>query len=232
MESTINALQDSAVALYDKSQYRDALAIYEQLEQMQIKESALFHNMGNCYVRLGELGEARLYFERALVFDPKNADALHNLEWLKLRLTDHLVEPRQELLEWLSIAFRGILETQVWGILSWMMMALTIALLVWRKFKAPINWRIPLTTTVVSLLLLLISWISVPKNFVAINTATSSYGYSEPYKRGKRVVLLSEGSAGRLIKENDGWFYIELGDGRTAWFSAEEWARVLHYPMD
>ncbi|MEY2963570.1 MAG: hypothetical protein RL754_831 [Bacteroidota bacterium] len=232
MEDALVHLGDSAKTLYDAGNYRQALEAYAHLEAAQVKQSSLFHNMGNCYVRLGELGEARVYFERALVFDPNNVDAQHNLDWLKMRLTDHLIEPRQELIDWLSIAFRGILPTQAWGILAWTVLLVTIVLLLVRRFGRGMNWRYPFTTSLLGLLLLLTAWISIPKSFIAVNTAANSYGYSEPYAKGKRVVLLGEGSAGRLISENDNWLYIELGDGRVAWFNAEEWERVLHYPKE
>jgi hypothetical protein len=39
--------------------------------------------------------------------------------------------------------------------------------------------------------------------------------------------LLSEGSAARLRKSSEGWFFLELGDGRLAWFEATQWGRVL-----
>ena len=147
-----------------------------------------------------------------------------------MRLTDQMVDPKQELIDWLSIALRSVMETQHWGILSWVLALAVVVLLLWRKFRNPIlSWRLPLTGTVISALLLLASWLSKPKSFIAVNVEPSSYGYSEPYGRGKRIVLLSEGTAGRLVRESDGWFYVELGDGRLAWFNAEEWERVLHY---
>jgi len=79
MEDHLNTIADSARALYDRGLYRDALEKYDALVQSQAHESALYFNLGNCYTRLGELGEAKVNFERALLYDPVNESARHNL---------------------------------------------------------------------------------------------------------------------------------------------------------
>lgn len=233
MEQDLNALADSAKTLYDNGSYESALEIYGVLEQQQVKQSELFHNMGNAWARLGEWGEARLYFERALLYDPKNADAAHNLNWVKMRLTDELVEPRQELIEYLSDVLRGIAGYQSWAVAGWVVLALTVGLLVYRKWFNPgFSWRFAFTTTVLAGSLLLSSWIALPKSRIAVVVADNTYGYSEPHAQDRRTILLSEGTAGRLIRTRDQWYYIELGNGQTAWFSQKEWEHVLPYELD
>jgi hypothetical protein len=75
--------------------------------------------------------------------------------------------------------------------------------------------------------LLLAAQISKPQSDKVVVVGNNSYGYSAPDANGKRIVLLSEGSAGRLVRTSDGWFYVALGDGRQAWFSSDHWSRVL-----
>jgi tetratricopeptide (TPR) repeat protein len=228
MGMDLNAAKDSAMALYDAGQYAQALELYEQMEVSGVRQSELFYNMGNCYTRMGELGEARVLYERALIWNPNNADAQHNLDWIKLHLTDALVEPRQELMDWLGVVFRSVLDPQSWALISWSLLIAAMVLLIIRKWRRPeLSWRWPLTLTSIGLTVMLVGWISAPKSTLVVVTAPSAYGYSEPNAQSKRIVLLSEGSAARLQSQNDSWFFVALGDGRMAWFAADQWGRVL-----
>jgi len=228
MGQDVNQLADSAKSLYDQGQYREALALYEQISAAQVKDSELFYNMGNCYTRLGEMGEAKAFFERALIFDPSNADAAYNLDWVNLRITDALVEPRQELTEWLSIVLRGIADANTWAMIGWSVLAIATLLLLLHRFgNIRVSWRINLAVTLVGLGLLGAGFISTPKNTNAIVISPSSYGYSEPSTQSTRIVMLAEGSAGKVLSSEGEWHYIELGDGRRGWFTAEQWMRVF-----
>jgi len=71
------------------------------------------------------------------------------------------------------------------------------------------------------------SYLSIPKIKTAVVVERNSYGYSEPSSNSKRLILLSEGSAGTIQGSNNSWLYIELGDGRLAWFHSNEWESLI-----
>jgi len=228
MGKDLNAVADSARSFYDQGLYREALENYELLFAAQVKDDELFYNMANCYARMGELGEAKLFYERALIYNPSNVDASHNLDWVNLRITDALVEPHQELIEWVGQWGRSITHADTWALLGWSIIGLSILLLVIRKtLVKTLNWRWPFTTTVFAGVFIAMGYLSIPRIKKAVVVERSSYGYSEPSTNSKRIVLLSEGSAGTVVGTNASWYYIELGDGRLAWFDANEWEHVL-----
>lgn len=227
MGTDVNALADSAQVLYDKGSYRLALENYQKLEAQNVLDSELFYNIGNCFTRLGDLGHAKLYFERALLFSPNNVDAQHNLDWIQMRLTDELVDPQPGLMEWLGSILRGQLATDQWILLSLGVLVATCTLLVLRKTSIPkISWRWPLTTSLVALFLASLSWLSVPRINKSIVIGPTSYGYSAPTESSKKLIALSAGSAGKVLESKGDWTQMELSDGRRAWFLSDQWKAI------
>ncbi len=228
MGATVISLSDSASTLYADGQFESARTLFESLAEKGTADPALYYNIGNCYTRLGQFGEARLWYERSLLFDPRNEETLHNLEWLNTRLTDALPPPNDALLHWIGHQLRAILTPEHWGLVAGVLLIGAFVLLILRKFKRPsLSWRLPLTLSSIGLVLLLAAQISIPQSDKVVVVGNNSYGYSAPDANGKRIVLLSEGSAGRLVRTSEGWFYVALGDGRQAWFSSDHWSRVL-----
>jgi len=228
MGATLTAVSDSASALYANGQFESARVLFESLVEQGHSDPALYYNIGNCSARLGAFGEARLWFERALLFEPANEETLHNLEWLNARLTDALPAPNDPLLHWIGHQFRTVLSTEQWAWLAGLFLTASLILLLLRKFKKPVlSWRLPLTLSSIGLALMLAAQVSIPQSNKVVVVSNNSYGYSAPDANGKRIVLLSEGSAGRLVSASEGWFYVALGDGRQAWFSSDHWSRVL-----
>ena len=151
-----------------------------------------------------------------------------NLEWIGMRLSDAVVEPTDSLFQWLGSTFRTVAASESWLMTLALALVITAGLLAARRWWKPgLNWRWPFTTTVICLVLAGVYWISLPASDAVVVTAKNSYGYSEPSSSSKRILLLSEGSAARLRKSSEGWFFLELGDGRLAWFEAAQWGRVL-----
>jgi tetratricopeptide (TPR) repeat protein len=63
---------------YREGKFESARDIYEGLVAQGNGGLALSYNLGNVYFRLGQMGLARLWYERALEASPRNEDALYN----------------------------------------------------------------------------------------------------------------------------------------------------------
>ena len=82
--SMAQSLIEKANAEYDADKFANALELYLQASVEDGVSSDLFYNIGNTYYRMGELGQSVLYYERALMLDPRNEDAKSNLEYQKV----------------------------------------------------------------------------------------------------------------------------------------------------
>jgi tetratricopeptide (TPR) repeat protein len=77
---------------YQEGDFAAAIEAYEAVQEAGFTSAGLEYNLGNAYFKLGELGQAILHWERALVLDPGEADAQANLE-LARTLTTDAIEP-------------------------------------------------------------------------------------------------------------------------------------------
>jgi len=66
--------------LYEQGKYRDAIAAYQQLAQQAKASAAVFFNLGNAYLKLGQPGRAIVEYRRAEWLAPRDPDIRANLQ--------------------------------------------------------------------------------------------------------------------------------------------------------
>src|SRR5439155_5984489 len=113
-------------------------AAYEQVAALGVRSEDLFYNLGNAYVKAGQLGPAIYNYERALELDPTLEDVQFNLraarEAAKRKGEDRLVGA-----EGTPLWMRAVQPYTV-GALAWLFLALytvVFALLITLHFTAP-----------------------------------------------------------------------------------------------
>lgn len=85
----------AADALYEKEQYRDAAAAYEQILKQEGVAAEVYYNLGNCYYKLDEIPLAVLNYERAYLLDPGDNDIRANLALARGKTIDKVVPPSE-----------------------------------------------------------------------------------------------------------------------------------------
>jgi tetratricopeptide (TPR) repeat protein len=78
--SPLTLLAERARAAYDQNRFEEAGSLYEVLADSGGDGADVHYNLGNCYLRTGELGRAILEYRRALRYEPGLEPARHNLE--------------------------------------------------------------------------------------------------------------------------------------------------------
>ena len=106
------AFDDSAASVnmadsaYLKGQYAEAIEIYGEIADSKGISSELLYNIANSYARLGDYGNATLFYLRSLQLDPGNKKARENLAYVgnkvsesnqsELRGKKYSLEPEEE----------------------------------------------------------------------------------------------------------------------------------------
>ncbi len=75
---------DSADRMFAAGRWRDALAVYQEIERSDTGTAGLHYNIGECLLRLERPDEARQHFEHAVHVDPALRDAHLKLSRLAL----------------------------------------------------------------------------------------------------------------------------------------------------
>jgi hypothetical protein len=82
-DDSLNSIFKNADNDFWNGEYEKARTAYDRLEKLGVEDAALFHNLGTVYARLGKLGTAVLYYEKALRLDPGQDDARYNLSVIR-----------------------------------------------------------------------------------------------------------------------------------------------------
>ena len=104
---------------YREEKYEDAIRDYEQLISSGLRSASIFYNVGNAYLRMGNKGEAILYYERAHRLMPRDEDIQANLAYARSQIVDKIETPDPGLLgRWLA-NLQGLLTLDETTILAW-----------------------------------------------------------------------------------------------------------------
>jgi tetratricopeptide (TPR) repeat protein len=75
---------------YKNDQFRDAADGYLELIENGFENGHIYYNLGNAYFRLGDLGKAILFYERARLLIPRDDDLIFNLAHARHQAVDDI----------------------------------------------------------------------------------------------------------------------------------------------
>ncbi len=215
----------AANKLYRDGNFKEAAVGYSQIMSRGVVSESLFYNLGNAYVKSGELGRAVLAYERALKQNPRDPEVRANLDYTRSCLEDKTEDNTLvALLEKLSPARWISWRENVWAfcILYWSGTILALA-----GYGIRRRWRGLLAG---GLLLLGLScllgtalffrsplWAS-PRAIVLAKDVEVRYG---PVLAESTAFTLHEGSKVRILRSAEDWNQIAFAKGKVGWIPAE-----------
>ncbi len=225
---------EAASAAYAKGDYKSAITQYEQVLAAGKHSEALYYNLGNCYFKNGDLGKAILNFERVLLLDANDKDALNNLAVARLQLKDEITTIPPFFLKKWWIGLRNIASVNVWGILG--------LLLFWGGVAGLVLWQIAksrekrkqgfLAGIILVLLSLLPISLALSANSHAKNSNEGVILVSEvilrsgPDNLSDEVFVLHQGTKVELLDLIDSWYKVRLANGEKGWLVAGSFEEI------
>jgi hypothetical protein len=217
---------ESGNQYYQAGDYPAAIEAYEAVLAEGFESSDLFYNLGNAYFKTGQLGRSILSWERALVLEPGEADALANLE-LARSLTADEIEPLPRF--WLlSVVWWWVeLIPRFWLVLAvavgWLVSTVGV---VTRILGRTDGMRLTgLWTAAAGFVLVLVLGTNLVVRELGIGTPERAVILSEsvPVRSAPAadddltLFEVHEGTRVRVDERTDEWAEIVLEDGKVGW---------------
>ncbi len=223
-----NQLFYAGNSYYEKGQYAKAVDEYLKIFDTDIESGNLYYNIGNSFFKLGKLGYAILYYERAKRLMPQDGDLRANLVYAKSSagLPDVESSVGNMILGYLNRPFRDFNLNAMaisGGILYIIAIALSVMFIL-NRFMAKKIWIIYVIVFA----------------FFTMNAAAFAARYYdehilrhgivvergveckyEPIDKSTTYYTLQEGADVIVLKARSGWCQIKRADGRIAWAKKE-----------
>ncbi len=226
----VNVLQANeslfyAEKLYEQQQYDSALLVYTQLIDEGFESADLFYNIGNAYFKKGDIAHAILFYERAYLLNPKDADIAHNLAYAHSQQVDKIDIIGQGFFKKIYTSFYRYFSLQTWVFLSVFCFILFLTgLLVFLLSPVVTLKKVGFFVGVFCIGISAISYSSASSRYselenreyaILIEPAVSIG--TEPSHSSKALVVLHGGVKVFILQERNGWYSIRLQDGTQGW---------------
>jgi len=221
----INSLMRSGNELYKNNQYQSAIDEYDKLIKNGFEGASLYYNLGNAHYRLGKVGFAILYYEKALKFSPGDEDAKHNLALAKVNIKDKVDELPPFFIFNIWEGMLASFSVSGWTIIVYIIFILVLLCTIAYFFsRTSTQQRVSFLSGVgFSALLILVSILlavrmnkeyNIKDGIIVENIVNVK---SSPDNSSKDEFVIHEGLKVRLEDKVDDWFKIRLTDGKIGW---------------
>lgn len=216
-------LFDKANQAYIEKKYAKSLKFYTEILNNQGQSASLLYNMGNAFYQTGNIGEAVLHYERALILEPNNKQILANL--IQVRKKSGLYEDPKPF--WLR-CFDRLSLNQWTGVTSCFFILFCLSVLGWGIFctikkehiskPAYIPYK-PIAIFFVVLFFtgvlgMIMNYQNLSKNVVIINSAKLLVS---PFKNAAICTSIKAGRVVYEYKNYGDYLFVKEKNGQSGW---------------
>jgi tetratricopeptide (TPR) repeat protein len=220
-----NSIMQTANEYYKNNRYQLAIEEYNKLLLDGFEGTSLYYNLGNAHYRLGKIGYAILYYEKALKISPNDEDVKHNLALSKLNLKDKVDTLPPFFIFNLWEGLLSAFSVSGWMIIVYIFFILSLLSIVAYFFSRSLAQQRLSFFSGISLVAILILGIillavKINKEFNVkdgIIVESLVIVKSSPDYSSKDTFQIHEGLKVRIEDNVDDWVKIRLDDGKIGW---------------
>ncbi len=227
--TTPNSLWDGANTAYINANYDSAIELYHAIEQQGLSSDKLYFNLGNAYYKKEDIARAILYYQKALLISPTDADILYNLGVAQSQTKDQIeVIPEFFLRSWSRAIGRAFACTG-WSVISLVALSLFLASLLMFMLSRVIAIRqigfgVGLAAAVIFIVATLYALDDrreqLDHNKGVIMSQSISIK-SSPDRSSTDLFMLHNGTTVKILREIDGWYEVVIADGKKGWIESQ-----------
>lgn len=222
-------LMAEANALYEDGEYAGAAQQYEFIAELGYRDAAVHYNLGNAYLKSGDLGRAILNYLRAEERSPRDPDVAVNLEIARGRTVDQLEAEGDTLVasvsnlgrRWATVGELGAAALLLWAASALAVCALILRPVLRRSATLRVGVAVSFTAMLASLALLLTMLYSNPYDNTGVVVTGTVEVLSGPGPQYSEAFALHSGAQVRLVGSRHGWLQVALPGGELqGWMPA------------
>ncbi len=214
----------AANSAYQEQNYQIAKEEYMKLVNEDVENYELFYNLGNTYFKLNDLGNARLYYEKAAKFEPLNQELNENITMLMANIKDK-EEVERSFIETLLRKIYYTFSINLLGVFAViffiLMMAFIVFLIMSRSAVLKRIVKVFLVIFAVIFFLVTVTEVMRIRDFYADNNAVILdevvIAYIGPNEDFPQVFTIHEGLKVSIERFDNEWVLIKLPSGNGGW---------------
>lgn len=220
-------LFQQANSFYQKGNYQNAAALYQQLADGGYGSGNLYYNLGNAYYKMRQKGLAVLYYQKAKRLIPGDADLKANLSYVQ----DKIGQSGRgtwgyELNHFLSYLATINQLTVISSILFFILCGVIIFVILFpQKIRnSDGRWYPVWLYGLLGISILFLATFSITvltareiSKIQAVAVSQSAEVRFEPNPTATLFYELKEGALVSILEEKDGWVLIKRPDGKRGW---------------
>jgi tetratricopeptide (TPR) repeat protein len=215
---------NKANAAYKQGEYKGAIELYKKIIAHGLTSQQLQYNLGNAYMKDGQLGRAITAYERALRLQPRESDLKANLAFAKNRIESPEPQGPKSLFPHLQM----ITLDEIVMILAMIGVGITVLILVglfsqWRFRKTAFFITVLGVVFAFHIFALLAKIDDLRDRAVVVATGEVRY---EPEENATAHFTAYEGWKVRVLKESGGWIKVERPDGLQGWMPSDRLEKI------
>jgi tetratricopeptide (TPR) repeat protein len=228
-EKSLEEIFFEANQAYKDGRFQDAVEGYIRVIDNGLENGHIYYNLGNASLRLGDLGKAILFYERARLFIPRDADLRFNRSYAQDQTRDVIDEPRS----FIRQSFFWLDEVNIYEVFFGftLLNVLLFGILFIRLFNKE-EWTyylfvILLIFAFIGASSLALKWYQLKTDDRAVILTEELDVLAGPDPQDTVLFKLHEGATVHHERSEDGWCLIHVSSERRGWIRSHDLEKVI-----